>query len=476
MKFFSETFRELSGFKDIKACIDSGISPVCATGLAGVHKAQFIYSLYSGTPLLVISENEAQARKLCDDISVMSGDADFASFFPSRELALTRLEGYSREYEYQRIAALSNLIKGSCKVVCASIEAVMQPVISKDVLEKNTILIKCGEETDLQALKKQLSDMGYVRCDKVEGASQFSIRGSIADIFPVQSANPVRIEFWGDAVDSISYFDVQSQRRNDAVEQIEIAPALETVTDRTALADKIEALGKKLRGKKADAVRENFARDCELLREGAELVCIDKYIPLMYDKKPSVLDYFDGYVIFSEYVSAAEHAKGVIAQYNEDFRLLMESGELCRGLEGHYFEKEEILESCSGRQLFMSNFVQGLDRIGYKKIISFEALHNAPWGGEMRQLDEDLKHFCKNGYRTLLIAGSEKTVPIIKQDLENSGIKCSIASEDTLCESGRVILTTGSLSAGFEYPENKVAVITQAKAASSKKKRRKHKK
>lgn len=476
MKFFRDTFRELSSFKDVQQFIENKISPVCATGLSGVHKAQFIYSLYSDTPSLVICESEAQARKLCDDIAVMSGDTDLASFFPSREFALTKMEGFSREYEHQRIATLSKLINEQCKIVCASIEAVMQPVIPKDTLIKNTILIKSGNEINIDNLKKQLTNMGYVRCDKVEGPSQFAVRGAIADVFPVQSANPIRIELWGDDIDSISYFDAQSQRRTDQINEIEIAPALEMVTDRTILAEKIEALGKKLRSKKADIVRENFSKDCELLREGAELVCIDKYTPLIYNEKPNIIDYFDGTIIFSEYVSSAEHAKGVMAQYNEDCKILLETGQLCKGLESHYFELSEILEKTSGKQLFLSNFVQGLDRIAYKKIINFEALHNAPWGGEMRQLDEELKNFTEKGYRTLLIAGSEKTLPIIKQDLENSGIKCSIAQENSVCEAGNVLLMTGSLSAGFEYPENKTAVITQAKATSSKRKRKKHKK
>ncbi len=477
MRFFRDTFKELSGFKDVQQFLDNKVSPVCATGLSAVHKAQFIYSLYTDKPLLVICESEAQARKLCDDISVMAGEADFASFFPSREFALTKMEGFSREYEYQRIATLSKLLNGQCKIVCASAEAVMQPVIPKETLTSQTLkTFEPGDETDVELLKKQLTDMGYVRCDKVEGASQFAVRGAIIDIFPVQSPYPMRFEFWGDEIDSISYFDPQTQRRTETLYDVDIAPALETVTDRIVLADKIEALGKKLRSKKADIIRENFARDCELLREGAELMCIDKYTPLIYDEKPCITEYFDGTVIFSEYVSANEHAKGVMAQYNEDCKLLAEAGELCKGLEGHYFEFSEILEKTSGRQLFLSNFVQGLDRIAYKKIISFEALHNAPWGGEMRQLDEDLKNFTEKGYRTLLIAGSEKTLPIIKQDLENDGIKCVIAQEDSVCEAGTVLLMTGSLSAGFEYHENKTAVITQAKATSSKRKKKRHKK
>ncbi|MGN1481787.1 transcription-repair coupling factor [Porcipelethomonas sp.] len=478
MNFFRDTFRELESWKEISACLDKGITPLCATGLSHVHKAQFIYSLYSGQPVLVITESEAAAKKLCDDLEIMSGQHDFAMLFPSRELALTRIEGFSREYEHQRLAALSMLINGKCKILAASIEAVMEPVIPEDVLIDNTVEIKSGGEINLDVLKQKLVNMGYVRCDKVEGPSQFSVRGAIADIFPVQSEQPVRMELWGDEIDSISYFDPETQRRTESAESVEIAPAIETVTDRIALADKIDAFAKGIRSKKADVIKEHLAEDADALRENSELQYMDKYIPLIYDGKiPSVFEYFSGITVFSEYVSALESAKGVIAQYNEDCKILLEEGELCRGLEGHYFEPEHIFsESGSNGQIFLSNFVQGLDRVGYKKIISFDALHNAPWGGEMRQLNEDLKSYCDRGYRTMLIAGSEKTLPIIRQDLTDAGIKCDIAKEDSECLPGRVLLMTGSLSGGTEYPENKTAVITQAKATSSKKKKRKHKK
>ena len=477
MNFFRETFRELESWKDIDKYIKSKISPVCAAGLSHIHKAQFIYSLNNESPILVITESEASAKKLCDDIAVMSGDENYAVLFPSRELALTKIEGFSREYEHQRIAALSKLIRGQSKIIAASIEAVMEPVIPKDVLENSTITIESGAEESLENLKIKLINMGYVRCDKVEGPSQFSVRGSIADIFPVQSAMPVRMEFWGDEIDSISYFDPESQRRTDSLDSIKIAPALETVTDRLALADKIDSLAKSIKSRKSDIVKARLAEDSELLREGAELQCIDKYIPLIYEKIPLIFDYFNGITVFCEYVNASEHAKGVTAQYNEDCKILLEEGELCKGLVGHYCELSHVLsETGRGQQIFLSNFIQGLDRVGYKKIISFEALQNAPWGGEMRQLDEDLKSLCERGYRTMLIAGSEKTLPIIRQDLLDDGIKCDIANETSQCLPGRVLLMTGSLSGGYEYPENKTAVITQSKAASSKKKKKKHKK
>ncbi len=477
MEFFKQTFRELDGWKTVEGSLSAGITPVCAAGLSHIHKAQLLYSLSENQFIITVTDTESEAKKLCDDINTMAQSQRLAMLFPAREIFLTSAEGMSRDYEHQRIEALSAVIDGKCRILAASAEAIMQPVIPRSVLSEHTLTFNSSSQIDLDRLKTQLVNMGYVRSDKVEGPSQFSIRGAIADIFPVQSELPVRIELWGDDIDSISYFDPETQRRTESISEFKIAPAIEVITDRLALAEKIEKLSKSIRSKKAETIRENLSCDIEKLREGNELDCIDKYIPLIYDEIPSLLDYSDGIVVFAEYTNAAERSKGVTAQYNEDCRILLEEGMLCRGLEGHYFEFSQIMEKAlENRCLFISNFVSGLDRIGYKKIVNFEGVQNAPWGGEMRQLNEDLSALCEKGCRTMLIAGSEKTLPIIKQDLEAAGIGCDIAKADSVCLPGRVLLMTGSLSGGYEYFENKTAVITQAKAASSKKKKKKKKK
>lgn len=477
MNFFKETFKELESWKSINSFIDSGISPICASGLSHIHKAQLLYTLSEKCSIITITDTEAEAKKLCDDINTMAGETRFAMLFPAREIFLNSAEGMSRDYEHQRIDALSAVLSGECHILSASIEAVMQPVIPPDVLSEYTLTIKNSDQLDLNSFKTRLVSMGYVRCDKVEGPSQFSVRGAIADIFPVQSELPVRIELWGDDIDSMSYFDTETQRRTDPVEELKIAPAIETITDGAVLADKIEKLAKSIRSKKSETIKKNLLCDVEKLREGCCPECIDRYIPLIYEHLPSVFAYSCGMTVFAEYTNAIEYAKGVTAQYNEDCKILLEEGILCRSLEGHYFNFKEIMDKALEKNcLFISNFISGLDKVGYKKIVAFDGVQNAPWGGEMRQLNEELHSLCERNYRVLLIAGSEKTLPIIKQDLEDSGIGCDIAKPDSLCINGRVLLMTGSLNCGFEYQENKTAVITQAKAASSRRKKKKHKK
>lgn len=476
MNLFKQTFSELSGFKSIEEALKKNISPVSVTGISHIHRAQLIYSLSGNEIVLAITGTESEAKKLCDDINMMSGE-EAAVVFPSKELVLTPVAGVNSEYEYMRIAALTKASRGECGVICASIEAVMQPVIPEKTLLSGIITLKQGEEIDLSGLCRRLSDCGYQRSEKVEGASQFSVRGSIIDIFPVQASKPVRIELWGDEIDSISEFETDTQRRTETLELVEIPPASEVLYDNNELADKIEELCKRVRSKRSELVREHLGADVHRLRSGEILLHSHKYYPLVYGSPSTVFDYMGGTVVFSDYSDVMENAAGVTSRSNEDIKILMEDGQLCKGLDGFCLELPEIQLIASKRNcLYLSSFMQGGERIDFRRLISFEAMQTAAWGGEMKQLTEDLEEFRRGGYRMILAAGSEKTLPIIKQDLEGQGFLCSLVSENAEPESGRVYLMSGSFSGGFEYPDNKTVLITQGRAMNSSRRKSRKKK
>ncbi len=477
MKFFKEQFTELSGYKSICEAIKKHITPVSVTGISHIHRAQLINSLSeTDTVNLVITGSEAEAKKLCDDINMMSG-SESAVLFPSKELVLTPVDSSNHEYEHMRISALSRAASNKCSVICASIEAVMQPVIPVGVLIASGITLKQGAETDLPELCKFLAKCGYQRCEKVEGASQFSVRGSILDIFPVQADKPVRLEFWGDEIDSITEFETDTQRRTEPLESIDISPAGEVLYDCEELAGKIEELCKKARGKRAELIRERLGSDVHRLRAGELLAHSVKYYPLVYGEPTTVFDYIDGTVLFSDYSDIMDSAAGITARYNEDIKILLEDGQLCKGLDGYVLDLPFVQNIASKKVcLYMSSFMQGGERIDFRRLVSFEAMQTAPWSGEMKQLTEDLTDFISRKYRIILAAGSDKTLPIIQHDLEEDGIPCDLAADETELRSGRVCLMSGSFSGGFEYPENKTILITQGRSLDSARKKRRKKK
>ncbi len=476
MNIFKQLFSELSGFKSVREAIDKNISPVSLTGLSHIHRAQLITALDGDKVNLVITGSEAEARKLCDDINMMTG-SERAVLFPSKELVLTPVDTSNHEYEYMRISALDRSLHGNCGVLCASVEAVMQPVIPPETLISSAAELSVGQEIDLPELCAGLSRSGYMRCEKVEGASQFSVRGAIIDIFPVQCDKPVRIELFGDEIDTISEFETDTQRRTESLEKISISPAGEVLYDSGELADKIEALCKKARGKRVELIREHLGADVNRLRAGEILTHSVKYYPLVYSEQKTIFDYIDGSVLFSDFSAVMDSAAGVSSRYNEDIKILIEDGQLCRGLDGYIIDLPEIQHLAEKHVCFyMSSFMQGGERIDFRRLVSFEAMQTAPWSGEMKQLVDDLSDFRRRGCRIILAAGSEKTLPIIRQDLEENGIPCDILRNDTIPLAGRVCLMAGSFGGGFEYPENKTVLITQGMAMNSSRRKSRKKK
>lgn len=477
---FTKAIEKLALYKDLKNSVERRESPVSVTGVSGIHKAQLALSLYNYSPMLIITEDEASAGKLSDDINEMFGET-VSYVYPAKDFSFTEAEGVSREYEHRRLGVLSRMLDNSCQFVCASAEAALQTTIPPEILDRRRITLSQGGTVNTKELISALTAAGYTRCDTVEGHSQFSVRGSIIDIFPVQSAMPVRIELWGDEIDTISCFDTETQRRTDTLKKVEISPALEVLFDSPEeFAERIESLAKSVRGKRADASRAALSRDADRLKTGLSLGNTDKYISLAYEAPAVIFDYLDpenSIVIFSEYRNCVEKARSVLSQHGEDVKLLLETGELCKGLGGFMLEWGELLSAAENfLQIYMNAFMRSMDDIRFKRLLSASCNQTAPWGGEIRQLIEDLQTLCGTGYSVIVMAGSEKTLPIIKQDLQDEGISCDILTDNSELVKGRVLLTTGCVSSGYDYPDIKTALITQARAQISKRKTHKVKK
>lgn len=476
MSIFNSVFRELSGYKSICECIDKKISPVSVTGLSHIHRANLFSALSGDRINLVVTGNEAEAKKLCDDINMMS-ENETAVLFPSREQVFTPVDTANHEYEYMRISALARAVRSKCSIICASIEAVMQAVIPVDTLISSAIEITEGQTIDRDRLCAELTRCGYQRCEKVEGASQFSVRGSIIDIFPVQSDKPVRIELWDDEIETITEFETDTQRRSEEhIVKLEISPANEIICDMGELTDRLENLLKKVRGKRTEIVRKNLGADLDRLRAGEILPHGMKYYSLAYPETATVFDYIDGTVIFNDYSEIMEVANAVMARFNDDVKILLDDGMLCKGLDDLLIELPKIQQIAEKKMcLYVSSFLQGGERIDYRKIVSFDAMQNASWGGEMKQLVEDVSDWKSRKYRIILCAGSDKTLHLIQQDLLAHDIPCDLARDGIMPKASRVCLMSGSLSGGFEYPENKVVVITQGRAVETSRRRKNRK-
>ena len=447
MQFFTEAAAKLPAVRELRLALQKGISPVSLTGAAHIHRAQILLTVSQDAPVLAVVADESAARQLCEDINFMAGERA-AYPYPAKELNFLDAAGISREYEQLRLTALSALCAGKCRVIAASAEAVMQYTMPQEMLRERTLHLRIGESYDLNTLTEKLTAMGYLRCEQVDAPAQFSVRGAIFDIFSPQNPLPVRMEFWGDEIDSMAWFEPETQRRTEITEEAEVIPALEALPEPALLAERIRLLAKAVRGRQAAAVKESMNADAERLESGVSLQNCDKYFPLIYPQPATVFDYFRGGIALCETGALLDAWQGLQARYTEDVRLMLEEGTLCRQLADCYLDANTVLSRAKACPLVCMNaFLSSTGSFQFQKMLSVEATQNAPWGGSTRILTEDLEELCKRGYRVMVCGGTEKTLPILQQDLQNSGIRCSIAGADSECGKGEVLLMRSGLSA-----------------------------
>lgn len=478
MNIFEQMCGRLPFYGELTKALDNNFTPCALTGVSNIHKAQLAAALSGRQKVLVICDDEAACTRLVQDINELT-EKETACVFPAKDLNFAYMEGVSREYEHKRIEALSNIRNGSCRIIAASAEAAMQGTIPPQALSDYSFTLSSGGEIDLNALTEKLISAGYSRTEQVEGQAQFSVRGSIVDIFPVQEKQPIRAELWGDEIDVLSYFDTESQRRTEPINEITIFPALEIIfPDSEELVCKLEQLSASVRGKNTDKIRAHILRDTELVRSGLTLTNLDKYYSIAYEKTSTVFDYFKGGIcLVSEYQNCAEKAKAALIQLQEDLKLLYEDGILFKRLEGFFIDFPQVQSEIQSMPcVFADTFMRSNNDIKFKKLINSDCRQTGVWGGNISNLVDELKSFCEQDYCTVVLAGSEKTLQIIVNDLNEQGIPASLLDENSEIAPKRVYVRTGSLSGGFDYPDIKCAAITQMKAMTAKRKKTKHKK
>lgn len=478
MRFFTDAAAQLPALKELRRCLQKQISPVSLTGVSQVHKAQLLLALSQDAPVTAVMADESAVRLLCEDINFMAG-ARVAYPYPAKELNFLAAAGISREYEQMRITALSALCRGECRVLAVSAEAAMQFTLPKHVLVQRTLRLAQGESTDQAELTAALIALGYLRCEQVDAPGQFSVRGSIFDIFSSQNPLPVRIEFWGDEIDGMAWFEPETQRRTQTLSEVLIAPAVEALPpDAELLAERLRQLAKTLRGKHAEQLKTKLNDDAGKLDAGLSLPDLDLYFPLLYDAEPAtVFDYCTGSIALLETGGLLDAWQGLNARYQEDVKLMLEEGTISRKLAEYYLDSGAVLAKIKEKPFCCMNaFLSSTAAFQFQKMLSVEATQNAPWGGSTRILTEDVQELCRRGYRVMVCGGTEKTLPILMQDLQGSGIACSIADADAEVKAGEVLLMRSGLSAGFEYPGIQYACIAQSKAQSTVLKKRRFKK
>ena len=435
---------------------------VCALfGLPASGRA-LVYAALSHSmdrPLCIVTPGEAEATRFAADLNTLGVPA---AVFPARDYVLRPIEGSAREYEYRRLAVLGDLVGGRLRAVCVPSEGMTQFTTPRAEFCANTRTLRPGESIPRRELTDLFFGAGYTRRMQVDGPGQFSVRGDIVDVYAPDMKLPVRIEFWGDEIDTLHTFDLSTQRREDAVEKIYISPAREVLFGAPEqAAEALRAALKKQRGKKKTAMQQVMAADLDQLDSGALPVNMDKYLTVRYPEAKTLLDYFDDpLLILEEPASIREADRATAFRRGEEIAALLEDGVLCAGLEELYADPAWLWAQTSRcRTICAENFARSLPDLKLKELVNAPA-HTLPaWGGEVSALLEDLEPLTRQGTAVTVHAGTRRAANGLAADLRSHGIA---VTTDPAAEPARgtVQVLPGHLSAGCSMPFAGYAVFT----------------
>ncbi len=450
--------------------LDAGRCPAAVSGLSGVHRAQLAAALRQQTrrPLLVICADESEARRTAGDLAVLLGE-DVSLLF-AREWQLRDRVSASHEWEQQRLGALCRLANGGAGVLVATVDALMQRTLPPGTLRGAVTDISLGGRFDLNALAGRLIEIGYVRAETVEGVGQFALRGGILDVWPPLSA-PVRVEFFDDEVDAMGEFDVTTQRRTQNVRSLTILPAAEVLPalaegGRGAMLARMEHAAKRLAKKAEDSpIVQTLRGDMERLSGGLPLGGMDRYLAACYPAETSALDYLapDTLAVVSDGMRVLERGKNYHWELSEDIKPLIEEGVLC----GEFAALALSEEALSARlhefaAVLLDALPTSRNLLAPRTLLSMNARALPSYGGSLETAAGDMERYLGAGCGVLVLCGNETRARNLQRLLEERGIRAQLDLKNSrLPAPHETVIGLGALSAGSEYPQLKLVILTE---------------
>ena len=449
--------------------VENKESPIEISGLNDVGMVQLGTTIHEFTkkPICILTYNEIQARKIYEDIKYFTENV---VFFPKKDVVTYDYVAESKENLYERIDVLNKIKSKRGLIVVTTIEASMQKLPKKETLFKNELKIKVGNEYNLEDIKRNLLELGYVRCDLIEGRGQFSVRGDIVDI-AVNNKTGIRIEFWGDEVDSIREFNIETQRSIGNKEDATIYPAHEYV-----LEEGIDVVCKKIREKYNKNIIEE---DIEQIKLGNYTSKIDKYFDCFYERQDTILNYLNSnYLIIIDEIRKLEQRSKNLKKDKENLisSLTSKEKEVPEAITND-LTFEEIFDVLSNRQILYVEKQDSVSDIKSKKYkLNYRDVNY--YKSEIESLFTDLKDNIKKNKSIYLLIETKEKAKKLKALLEEKEIPCKLEEKlnQTIIVKSReklVTISIGKLSSGFEnYDVNQIVIDANELISGEKRKRR----
>ena len=453
------------------------------TGISGSARALLLAALQDkrSHPLLVVTDNMAHMQELADDLGGLV-DADRVLQFPVEEVLAAEVATSSPNYRLQRVQSLAALAKQDNAIVVTTTAGLRRNVVSPQFFTQATLTVKAGGELDPQQARNQLSAMGYQLQKMVLRPGDFAIRGSIIDVYALNTTDPVRIDLFDTEVDSLRYFDASTQRSIKNVDEVEILPATDFILppdefDRVsqAVRDQYHQLTSQLTDTDDDIrqqVDNRFKPMLAALQQGRLTNDLQEFSNLVYPTAHSLLDYLpeDGVAYFDDLGRIKEAAKQQAAEDRSwladkvKYHQLVTVSTLSNDL-------DQLIKADHHAQLYGALFKKGMGNLRFTQLVELTTRPMQRFFGQMPLLKTELQRWVDQGQTVVLMANSKARRDQIARTLHDFGITATETGVSDL-KTNTVQLVAANLNNGFEMPAGGLVVITEGEMFKQVTKRR----
>ncbi len=438
-----------NSIKELISYVRQGI-PSAVFGVTDAFKNYLISAI--DEKILFIVKDGLTAKSSLDLIREISGKK--AIYIPPKDEILLHSRAYSKENAFNRIVALDKCKEAD--VIIVTLETLLQTA-PKEIRKLN--LVK-DEDISQASVIKTLIKLGYDRVDMVASQGSFSLRGDILDIYPINLENPVRIDFFGDTIETIKVYDVDTRENLGYIDSVEILQATEFIffDDDFTLFNSIIKGELKKANKDQKSRLYSIADDLEVAITNNDLDALSILSPLSKDCG-SIFDYInkDTLIVIDEARRVNELATLNQTEFIERFKSLKEGGEVFSFAQKNFNSLENLIEEIKKfRLLAMQTLSTAIPFFNPLKIVNPQNAGVADYQLDFKEIFTDVDNWLRSGYSIVICTGNRKRAENLSFEFSTRGIASTV---DNLTVFQGVNLISEKLSRGFIFHEEKLVVL-----------------
>ena len=483
MREITNTYADSESWQAVAAALKSSRRHVYISGTTAAGKQLLLSCLPpESSPVLLVTASGPQAEQVGEDLTAFFSEEEVA-VFPADELLLIGTYARSPELAARRLSLLSRLVSGrGPRVIVAPWDALLMNLASPEDYRGALRRIAVGQQMERDELIASLVQAGYQRLELIEAPGQFAVRGALVDIYPLDSAHPVRVDFFGDEVDSLRRFDVTTQRATGNLESIVISPATEIfwpaedfAAGVEAIAARYERLLRDLPAERRDAYTRSVGKDLLSLREGLHMPGLARYAPYFSAHNFNLLDYLPRHslVAIDEPTRVLERAEASEQSLNEQYKDLLLAGHILPDTPPAFPVFEGVLHGIERHQtLLLATLAKRPSRFRVDEQIP--VLHRTPahYFGQMEMLRRDLSRLSQSNYHAILVA-PERRRQDIYDTLQQADLDVRLWNlEQGFPPPGVLGIVTGEMAEGLDLPESRLLILTENEFAARARRRK----